>query len=414
MQRLWFAKASWVVLVSVLVALLAAAACGGDDKPAAAVDTEALSALVQAAVENASSDAVSAEDIAAMVDTAVMKATEAGGEALTADEVAAIVATALAGQAADAPATSKGTVKLRSGAWDSMALTVMIAEKILTQEMDYDVETYTMGSTAQWTALANNDIDIALEIWTSQRAAEIKKYIVEDGTVEFLCLTQMPTCGEGNDEGLGAMGDEGWYVPRYVVEGDAARGIEATAPDLKNWEQLNQYKDVFATAQTAPKGRVVGAEVQWGRIPQRIKAFDLEYEHQAGGSEAAMLAEVNGAFVKGEAVLVYAYEPSFMIRKFDLVKIPFEPPYFEGCYDGDVNDPDTGYPCDYKHQALQIGGWVGLKDKLPEVHQFFANFDINNADLSQMLYDFDEGASYDESTQRWMDRNQAKWQSWIP
>ena len=33
---------------------------------------------------------------------------------------------------------------------------------------------------------------------------------------------------------------EGWYVPRFVIEGDAKRKLEAKAPDLKNIADLGK------------------------------------------------------------------------------------------------------------------------------------------------------------------------------
>ena len=57
---------------------------------------------------------------------------------------------------------------------------------------------------------------------------------------------------------LGETGLDGascYFVPTYVIEGDSARDIEPACPQLKNWEQLNECAEAFATIETAPKGR---------------------------------------------------------------------------------------------------------------------------------------------------------------
>ena len=69
----------------------------------------------------------------------------------------------------------------------------------------------------------------------------------------------------------GVVGASDYYIPRYMCEGDSSRGIEATTPDLCmhargecsncGLEKLNQYADVFAAPETAPKGRLVGCPV---------------------------------------------------------------------------------------------------------------------------------------------------------
>ena len=397
MQRILFAKASWVVLVSVLVALLAAAACGGDDADktaATGVDTEALSALVQEAVSAASSETVSAEDIAAIVDTAVAKATAAGGEALTTDEVVVIVATALAEQAAAAPAKSKGTIQMYDGPWDSHDVTRTLLEKILIDEMGYEMEHTTVAYGSLWPALAQGDIHVSIEHWTGNSWPTYLKFVEEEKTID--------------DVGpLGYAGHTGWYMPRYVVEGDADRGIEAVAPELVWASELNDYKDLFAVTETAPKGRIVAIETGWGQQVERVEAYDLDYEVVFAGSEAATLAELDGAFLRGDPIIVYGYTPHYMMRKWDLIELE-QPPYSEECYAID-------YGCHNPTDNLRTLVWPGLKAKFPEVYQFFQNVnDITDDDIAGMLLAYDAGTSYEEVTQAWMDRNQDKWQAWIP
>ena len=396
MQRLWFVNTSWVVLISVLVALLAAAACGGDDKPAVgAVDTEALSALVQEAVKAASSDAVSAEALQALVDEAVTKATKASGETLTASEVSEIVTAALAEQAAAAD-KSKGKVRLVQTIFPGGFIENYIVEKILTEEMGYEVETIEMTGLAYWVALCNDDVDVKVETYTVSRPDLVQEFITEKKCMELI----------GKN---GEVARQSWYVPTYVIEGDAARGIEASAPDLVSWEQLRQYKDLFAAVQTAPKGRLVVMNIAWGQNEERMAGLGLDdvYEIQAAGSESALLAELDAAVKKGEPILVYGYEPHFMTRKWDLTRVEL-PAWFEGC-------ELTTFACAAPADELTVAASSTLKDRLPEVYQFFQNFNnFTNEDMAQMLTDYDSGASYAEAGQRWMDRNQAKWQAWIP
>jgi glycine betaine/proline transport system permease protein/glycine betaine/proline transport system substrate-binding protein len=57
--------------------------------------------------------------------------------------------------------------------------------------------------------------------------------------------------------------EQGFYVPRYVIEGDAERGIEAMAPDLKSVEDLANYSDVFVDPDDPSMGRIYGAISGW-------------------------------------------------------------------------------------------------------------------------------------------------------
>ena len=440
MQRLWFVKGSWVVLVSVLVALMAAAACGGDDTAKApAIDTDELSALVAAAVKDATPDVpdaitaeeisalvetaiaaaipegasaeeiaalvegavsaataggVTAEDVEALVTAAVSEAAAAGSSALTASEVSDIVTAALAEQAAAAD-KSKGKVVLVQQLYDAGYMENYIVETILRDEMGYDVERVVLTGLTYWTALCTGSADVSVEMYTANRPAHVLEFITEKQCVE--ATTPM-----------GQVISQGWYVPNYVIEGDAARGIEAAAPDLVDWEQMEQYKDVFATVETAPKGQILAMDIGWGQQPERLVGTGLDDDYVVihGGGEVAMLAELNAAVTRGDPIMVYGYTPHYMQRKFDLTPINL-PTWFTDC-------ESTTFACQAPDDPLVTGLSASLKDRLPEVHQFFNNWNISNGDMSQMLTDYDSGASYAESAQRWMDRNRAKWQAWIP
>ena len=441
MQRLWFVKVSWVVLVSVLVALMTAAACGGDDTAKApAIDTEDLSALVQAAVKEATPDVpeaitaeeisalvetaiaaaipegasaeeiaalvegavaaataggVTAEDVEALVTAAVSEAAAAGSSALTASEVSDIVTAALAEQAAAAD-KSKGTVILTQKAWDAHYIENYIATKILTEEMGYEVKEVLLSGLAHWPALCTGDVDIEIEMYTKNRPELVQEFVVEKE-----CLERIGP--------MGNISQSRWYVPTYVIEGDSERGIEATAPDLKTWEDLPKYKDLFAIVETAPKGRLLAGNLGWGQQPERLAGLGLDddYEVQFAGGEAPQLAEMAALYAKGEPFLTYFWVPHWFYRVYDMTVIEL-PPWYDGC-------ELANYACGMPADDLSIMANVGLKDRLPEVYQFFQNWNnLTNEDMNQMLFDFDSGASYAEAADRWMDRNRAKWQAWIP
>src|SRR3546814_19919589 len=56
---------------------------------------------------------------------------------------------------------------------------------------------------------------------------------------------------------------EGWYVPRYVIEGDAKRKLEPKAPGLKNIADLGQYAAVFKDQEEPSKGRFYNCPAGW-------------------------------------------------------------------------------------------------------------------------------------------------------
>ena len=441
MHRLWFAKASWVVLVSVLVALLAVAACGGDDEPTATtpgIDTDALAALVQAAVKDAipdAPDAITAEEIAALVETAVAAAAPegataeeiaalveeavtaataggvtaaevealvtaavaeaaAGSSTLTAAEIEGIVTSALSEQADSAARAKLRPIIMADFDWDSGLVMRAVIDKILIDEMGYKLDHISVGSSAAWPALATGDIDVAVEMWTANRVERVAKWVDDLGAIEFTSR-------------LGYHGENLLMVPTYVIEGDPERGIEPMAPDLKTWEDLRQYRDLFSILETAPDGRFLTPNVGWADWPERFEAFDVGFTVQAAGSEAAMLAEIDSAIRKGEPIFFYGFTPHFMTRKWNLTSIP-QPPWVEGCR-------ITVFKCGDRIEDLSIMTNTGFKNEFPEVYQFLQNItNVTDEDIGGMLLALDAGSTHEEASQAWLDANETKWRAWIP
>ena len=158
--------------------------------------------------------------------------------------------------------------------------------------MGYEVDLIYADYTAQWVSIASGDLHIAMEQWQESTIPQMEKFLSEyggNGEIAFLGDT-------------GVIGETGYYVPTYVIEGDPERGIEALCPQLKDWNQLNECASVFATLETAPKGRWLGCpSVGWGcEDEKRVKNLGLDFVSVAIGSEAAHWAEIEGAYSRGE------------------------------------------------------------------------------------------------------------------
>lgn len=218
-------------------------------------------------------------------------------------------------------AKEKETVTFGDAGWDSMKFHNAVAMYIA--EQAYGLETNEVsGSTAvTYGALKTGDIQIYMETWTDS----ISTY---EKDVEAGAVTELGVNYDDNIQGL--------YVPRYVIEGDPDRGIEALAPDLKTVEDLKNYSDVFADPDDPSKGRVFGAISGWevDEIMRKKIAFyglDAFYNYVDPGSDAALSAAIAGAYEKGEAIVAYYWEPAWITGKYDLVLLE-DAPYEEDLY----------------------------------------------------------------------------------
>ena len=300
----------------------------------------------------------------------------------------------------------KGTVKLAEGDWTGNLTQVHLARIILEEHMGYEVDLTYADYNAQWVSIASGDLHIAMEQWRESTIPQMEKFLTEfggNGEIAFLGDT-------------GVIGETGYYVPTYVIEGDPERGIEPLCPQLKDWRQLNECASVFATLETAPKGRWLGCpSVGWGcEDEKRVTNLGLDFVSVAIGSEAAHWAEIEGAYSRGEAVIFDGWSPHWSNVKYDLTRVHL-PDATPECW-GMVEGVEPTYACDFFPGQItyNIANPQFVQDH-PEVAQFITNMHLTNDQQAGMLLAVDvEGRDVTEVVREWMAANEDTWKGWIP
>lgn len=300
-----------------------------------------------------------------------------------------------------AVAQSKGLIRIAENDWTGQLVDINLAQIILEEHMGYDVELVFADYTGQWAGMAAGDLDVAMEIWPSYSIAAHKEWIVEKKKVEVI--------GD-----LGVIGNSGWFVPTYVIEGDSARGIEPMAPDLKSWKQLNKYAKLFSRPETGDKGFLLDAVPGWeSQNEGRIANLGVNYTNVYAGTEGALLAEVSSAYAKGEPLIFYWFSPHWLFAKHAMTEIEL-PEYSDACYGVDP-DVEGTFACDWPPDVTYIVARVGFKDESPEVYQFFKNMNLTTAEQQKMILSIDvEEKSIEQAVRAWMAGNENVWRPWIP
>ncbi|NNE94509.1 MAG: ABC transporter substrate-binding protein [Acidimicrobiales bacterium] len=289
---------------------------------------------------------------------------------------------------------SKETITLIVNPWSASRLNVEVAKNIIESELGNPVEISEVDENdAMFTGMADGTLDAVLEIWPSGITDAENKFF-EDGSVEQL--------GD-----LGAIGRIGWFVPRYVIEDN---------PDLASWEG---YKDpanaaLFATAETGDKGRFLGTDPSYSEFDaQIIENLELPFEVQFSGSEPATVAELDSRVAAGEPILMYWWEPTAAVSKYDLVKVAL-PPFTEECGASQASG-DGGVDCDYPEDPIIKAASAQLKDKDPDVYAFLKAFSLSNEDQLSMLPAMEiDGEDPADVAAEWVDANADKWKAWLP
>ncbi len=286
------------------------------------------------------------------------------------------------GQAEDGDVTQ---VTMADGSWDSILVHNRIVAFILEEGYGgYNVD-FTPGDTIPlFNGLAAGDIDITMESWQNnfREAYDREK---EAGTIVNL--------GENLPDG-----PQGWYVPRYLIEGDPDRGMEAKAPDLRSVEDLRQYGDLFPDPENPGMGRIIFPPPGWAaaEISEEIlEEFNLEdtFTGFLPGSGTSLAASMRGAYDRGEPWVGYYWEPTALMYELDMVRL-----------EGSEFDP----------AEVDILMNSESAERLPEVADFLSNYgttvDMNNQFLNVLENEVDNA----EQAAEWFLRNyEDTWTEWV-
>ncbi|WP_420393758.1 ABC transporter substrate-binding protein [Acuticoccus sp.] len=248
--------------------------------------------------------------------------------------------------------------------------------------------------------LPRGDIDIIMEVWTANPAQAFVD-AEADGTVERLGAT-FPDASEG------------WFVPRYLVEGEGA-----PAPELRSVDQLADYKELFEDPEEPSKGRFLNCVAGWQCEVVNTKkliayGLDDDYSNVRPGTGAALEAAVESAVLRERPVLFYHWAPTALVGKYDFIKLE-EPAYDEATWSAmmEAEEPDaaTAYP----DTRVVIGANTEFTEAAPELEAFLQAYGTTAAQTSKALATMaDPDVSPEDAAMAFLRDNRDTWQAWVP
>lgn len=293
--------------------------------------------------------------------------------------------------------TEPVTIVATDNGWDSQMLHNAIAKIVVENAYDnYTFETSTGSSTMNWQSLVAGDIDIDIESWTEN------------------VLSYPDDIANGDVVDLGVLvpdSAQGLYVPRYVIEGDAERGIEAMAPDLKTVADLKKYPELFPDDEDKTKGRIYGAIPGWMADEILYKKYEFYglnemYNYTRLGGEATLFASLVSAYNLGEPWVGYCYEPTWVSGKLDIVLLEDAPYDIEKYLKGE---------CAFPSQELKIVSSSKFAEKAPELVEFFSKYQTGSDLIGKALAHLDETKATHEETAKWLLKENANLlDEWLP
>ena len=297
------------------------------------------------------------------------------------------------------------TIRFAGITWESAQFYTSLIRTVLEQGYGCKTELVTGSSAATETAVVSNDLQVWVE---SGNRTDIIKKGQEMGKVRLV-----------GDLLSGGGAIEGFFVPEYVVKGDAKRGIKAMAPDLKSVADLPKYKALFKDDEEPGKGRFLSCPVGWDCEKfntQKLKAYklDSDYTNFRAGTGAALDAAITSAIERGRPILFYYWSPASLMGKYKLIQLQ-EPAYNAKCWDTikDIKVKDV-CPSATPDTKLTVAVSTPFASSNPGAIAVMEKVQLNpdpiNGAVAQMT---DRKASSDVVAREFMKANPAVWQKWV-
>lgn len=287
------------------------------------------------------------------------------------------------------------TLTFANPQWDSVMFHNAVMGTIIEKVFGYGWEELPGSTPITYEALLNGEIDIYSEIWTDNLPTYLDD--VANGRFELLGLNF-------NDNA------QGLYVPRFVIEGDAARGIEPMAPTLRYVSDLSRYWSLFKDQEDPSKGRIYGAIPGWVvddilRNKMVHLGLNATFNYFSPGSDAALSAALSSAYQRGEAIVGYYWEPTWLMGLHDFVLLEDEPFSETGFLKGIGK---------FKSSDVTIGVRNGFSAQFPEVAEFLSRYSTSATLTSTALSHIQRtGASSVEAAKWFILENRELVATWL-
>jgi glycine betaine/proline transport system substrate-binding protein len=276
-------------------------------------------------------------------------------------------------------------VMMADASWDSILVHNRIVAFILENGYGgYRVD-YIPGDTIPlFNGLASGDIDINMESWhTNFPEAYEREY--EAGRIVNV--------GKNLPDG-----PQGWWVPRYMIEGDRERGIEPMAPNLRSVADLRNYVELFPDRENPGMGQIIFPPPGWAAVAiseEILEEFELTdvFTGFLPGSGTALAASMRGAYDRGDPWVGYYWEPTAIMYELDMVRL-------EGS--------------EFPEAEVDILMNAESAQRLPEVKDFLSRYSttvaMNNEFLNVLANEVDNA----EQAAEWFLRNREDvWTEWV-
>ena len=290
------------------------------------------------------------------------------------------------------PPGPKPTIIFGDLNWSSALVQNRIAQYIVEKGYGYPTEVKLGATLPLFQGLKRGDTDVTMEIWLPNQDEAWEEARSEGAVLSV-------------GKSLGQDWQSAFVIPAYLQE---------QYPDLDSVEDLKeqQYKDLFKTAETGDKARLVSCIIGWACEEvnaKQITGYGLDdHVHIVNpGDGSALNADLTGAYERQEPWLGYQWGTNDPALKLDLVRLE-EPAYSDQCW-------FTTKACAYEDATILIAVNPDLPGQAPDVIQMLRNWDFNIGIYKAVVRwrDGNPDANDNDTALWWLNSNADIWSGWV-
>lgn len=291
-----------------------------------------------------------------------------------------------------APAASIDTIIFSDLNWASAQIQNRVAQYIVEKGYGYSTDVVFGSTLPLFQGLRNGDTHVTLEIWLPNQNEAWYEALGNEEVVEI-------------GASLGKDWQSAFVIPKYLQE---------QYPELDSVEDLKdeQFKELFATAETGGKARLVSCVIGWSCEEvnaAQIIGYELEdHVHVVNpGDGAALNADLYGAYEKGEPWVGYQWGTNDPALILDLVRLE-EPAYSDVCW-------EANKACAYQDADILIAVHPDLVDAAPDVVEMLKAWDFNievYKEVARWLNNNSDASSNDAALW-WLNSKSDIWSGWV-
>ena len=273
--------------------------------------------------------------------------------------------------------------------WSSQVVMAYVIGGIF-ESMGNNVEYVSADTQAVYESIRQGDVTISHEVWQSTFGKSFYAAMGKGGIID---------AGNHDTVSLEEVG-----VPQWVIDKDLC-------PGLPNWEALKNCKDVFATADSGGKGRILDGPQSWHGVEytDRVEALlGDDWVVKFAGSADALWAELAAAKKEGRGTIVFNWTPNFTDKEgYAFIEWPA---YYLGCRKQDGGDSKCGSPIGWLKKAAN---WKFPKTH-PAAYTAFSRMSFTAGHIGGMaaLVDIDK-MTHADAAEAWLAANEAVWKPMI-